>query len=80
MGPRPAERSEIPVVRMLGTFYCEDTDLNKLHSIILSWKFDQYLSIALLAREKGYQGVVVLRENVRKAAAVEEIEAIRVGI
>ncbi len=37
------------------------------------------LSIALLAREKGYQGVVVPRENVCEAAVVEEIEAIGVG-
>jgi magnesium chelatase family protein len=37
------------------------------------------LSIALLAKEKGYQGVVVPRENVCEAAVVEDIEAVGVG-
>ncbi|MFA5865321.1 MAG: YifB family Mg chelatase-like AAA ATPase [Phycisphaerae bacterium] len=37
------------------------------------------LSIALLAAEKNYRGVLVPRENVPEAAVVEDIEAIGVG-
>ncbi len=37
------------------------------------------LSIAMLAAEKGYRGVIVPRDNVQEAAIVEQIDAIGVG-
>jgi magnesium chelatase family protein len=37
------------------------------------------LSMAMLAEQKGYRGVIVPRENVAEAAVVENIEAIGIG-